>query len=139
MQLIQNLSMPIRNTWSFYIMTLHIIILAAGLGKRMVSAKPKVLHELGGKPLLAHVITTAFSLNPEAVHVIYGHGGEQIIDTISKFLPSCPVNWINQLEQLGTGHAVMQALAHLPKDATVLILYGDVPLIRASRLSDLVA
>src|SRR3990167_2196258 len=120
-------------------MSLHIIILAAGLGKRMHSAKPKVLHELGGKPLLAHVIITALSLNPEAVHVIYGHGGEQIIDTISKFLPSCPVNWINQLEQLGTGNAVMQALPHLPGDATVLILYGDVPLIEASTLSDLVA
>lgn len=120
-------------------MSLHIIILAAGLGKRMFSAKPKVLHELGGKPLLAHVITTACSLNPEAVHVIYGHGGEQIIDTISNNLPSCPVNWINQLEQLGTGHAVMQALPHLPQDAQVLILYGDVPLIQASTLADVVA
>lgn len=120
-------------------MSLHIIILAAGLGKRMHSAKPKVLHELGGKPLLVHVVTTALSLKPEAVHVIYGHGGEQIINTISNYLPSCPVNWIQQLEQLGTGHAVMQALPHIPQDATVLVLSGDVPLIRASTLVDLVA
>ena len=119
-------------------MSLHIIILAAGLGKRMYSAKPKVLHELGGKALLAHVITSACSLNPEAVHVVYGHGGEQIIDMISNLLPVCSVNWIQQSEQLGTGHAVMQALQHIPKDATVLILYGDVPLIQARTLADLV-
>lgn len=120
-------------------MSLHIIILAAGLGKRMISAKPKVLHELGGKPLLAHVVSTAFSMKPEAVHVIYGHAGEQIIDTMSSVLSPCPVHWIHQQEQLGTGHAVMQALPYLPVDATVLILSGDVPLIRASTLRSLVA
>ena len=120
-------------------MSLHIIILAAGLGKRMYSAKPKVLHELGGKPLLAHVITTALSLKPTAIHIIYGHGGEQTRDSLTHFTANASVNWIYQAEQLGTGHAVMQALPHIPPNTQVLVLYGDVPLIQANTLANLIA
>ena len=115
-------------------MTLHIIILAAGLGKRMVSQKPKVLHELGGKSLLARVIDTAQTLQPAAIHVIYGHEGDQILQALT----DKPVHWINQTQQLGTGHAVMQAMPEIPQDAQVLILYGDVPLIESTTLVQLI-
>jgi bifunctional UDP-N-acetylglucosamine pyrophosphorylase/glucosamine-1-phosphate N-acetyltransferase len=115
-------------------MNLQIIILAAGQGKRMYSDLPKVLHPIAGKPMLAQVVATAQQLNPSAIHVIYGHGGEQI----KKALPELPVNWVHQAEQLGTGHAVMQALPHIPADAQVLVLSADVPLIKTQTLHSLI-
>ncbi len=115
-------------------MNLQIIILAAGQGKRMYSHTPKVLHQLAGKPMLTRVVETAQQLNPDAIHVIYGHGGEQIKNA----LPELPVHWVHQAEQLGTGHAVMQALSHLPPQAKVLVLSADVPLIQAKTLRALI-
>ena len=115
-------------------MNLQIIILAAGQGKRMYSHTPKVLHQIAGKSMLARVVETAQQLNPDAIHVIYGHGGEQIKNS----LPDLPVHWVHQAEQLGTGHAVMQALSHLPSQAQVLVLSADVPLIQAKTLQALV-
>lgn len=116
-------------------MSLHIVILAAGQGKRMNSALPKVLQPLGDRPLLRHVVETAQALDPAAIHVVYGHGGERV----QQALTDMPVNWVYQAEQLGTGHAVDQAMDHVPDDARVLVLYGDVPLVRANTLSNLVA
>lgn len=116
-------------------MSCHIIILAAGQGKRMFSSLPKVLQPLAGKPMLVHVVETAQQLNPKAIHVIYGHGGEQI----RKQLPDLPVNWVFQAQQLGTGHAVMQALPHIPMDDQVLVLSADVPLIQVDTLKQLLA
>ena len=115
---------------------LSVVILAAGQGKRMKSDLPKVLQPLAGKPLLQHVIQTAKSLNPRALHVVYGHGGEQVKAAMS----AVPVDsWILQAEQRGTGHAVQQALPVLQDDELVLILYGDVPLIQRSTLETLIA
>lgn len=115
-------------------MTLSIVILAAGQGKRMHSELPKVLHRLAGKPLLEHIITTAWELHPTAPPlVIYGHQGE----TVKKALDYLNARWVLQAEQLGTGHAVLQTLAHIPEDHRVLILYGDVPLISAETLRHL--
>ena len=109
--------------------SLSVVILAAGKGTRMRSQLPKVLHPVADRPMVQHVIDTAFSLTPERVCLVYGHGGDQMKRTLST-----PVTWVEQAEQLGTGHAVAQALPHLGDDDTVLILYGDVPLIRASTL-----
>jgi len=114
---------------------LEIIILAAGQGKRMYSRLPKVLHALAGRPLLGHVLASATALTPRAIHVVYGHGGEQVRTALA----DAPVNWALQAEQKGTGHAVLQALPAIADDATVLILYGDVPLISAHTLRALVA
>jgi bifunctional UDP-N-acetylglucosamine pyrophosphorylase / glucosamine-1-phosphate N-acetyltransferase len=115
---------------------LNIIILAAGKGTRMYSKLPKVLHKLGGKPLLWHVVQTAKSLQPEKIHVIYGEGG----DLVRQYLePLDGVNWIEQTKRLGTGHAVMQALPHLEHSSQVLILYGDVPLITGETLKQLIS
>jgi len=114
---------------------LSIIILAAGQGTRMRSRWPKVLHPLAGKPLLAHVRDTARRLQPAQILVVYGHGGDQV----PAALASDDVVWVEQAEQLGTGHAVEQAMPRVPDDHTVLILYGDVPLIRAETLRQLVA
>jgi len=114
-------------------MPLSVIILAAGQGKRMVSDLPKVLQPLAGRPLLAHVIDTARSLNPAAVYVVFGHGGERVREAI----PDAGIHWVLQAEQLGTGHAVLQAMPAIPDDHTVLVLYGDVPLVRAATLGDL--
>lgn len=115
-------------------MRLEIVILAAGKGTRMLSSQPKVLHLLAGKPLLQHVIQTALTLNPDQIHVIIGHGSE----LVQNRLASLPVNWIIQSEQLGTGHAVQQALPHIHPDSQVLILSGDVPCIRTQTLKDLI-
>jgi len=115
-------------------MKLHIVILAAGQGKRMFSNLPKVLHPLAGKPMLQRVVDTALQLQPEAIHVIYGHGGE----LLQQSLPDLPVNWILQAEQLGTGHAVLQALPHIPMEAHVLVLSADVPLIKVETLAALI-
>ncbi|GLQ48320.1 bifunctional protein GlmU [Dyella lipolytica] len=114
---------------------LHVIVLAAGEGKRMKSKKAKVLMPLAGRPLLAHVLATARALHPEAIHVVYGYHGEQVL---AAFEDQPDLRWTLQTEQLGTGHAVGQALRNVPDDAQVLVLYGDVPLTRADTLQRLV-
>ncbi len=116
-------------------MPLSVVILAAGQGKRMASDLPKVLQPLAGRPLLAHVVATARSLKPDAIHIVHGHGGESVRAAIA----GADIRWALQAEQKGTGHAVVQAMPGIPDDHTVLVLYGDVPLIRAATLSDLVA
>ena len=114
---------------------LSVIILAAGEGKRMKSALPKVLQPLAGRPLLAHVIDTARLLQPAAVHVVYGHGGERVRDAIARE----GVEWTLQAQQLGTGHAVLQAIPKVPDEHLALILYGDVPLLSSQTLAKLIA
>lgn len=116
-------------------MSLEIIVLAAGRGTRMRSAKPKVLHTLAGQSLLAHVLATARSLQPEALHVVVGHGG----DEVQNALHAEDIQWVQQVEQLGTGHAVLQALPAVDDGSDVLVLYGDVPLLTADTLQTLVA
>jgi len=137
---------------------LVVIILAAGEGKRMRSSLPKVLHPLAGRPLLAHVVATARALDPAAILVVHGHGGEQV----SERLGELDVEWVLQAEQLGTGHAVAQALPHVPGraparasgeapdrapdpasdqapgQAVLLVLYGDVPLVGVHTLGEVV-
>lgn len=115
-------------------MGLHVVVLAAGQGKRMNSALPKVLQPLADRPLLKHVVESAQALDPACIHVVYGHGGEQV----QSALDYLEVNWVYQAEQLGTGHAVAQAIGDVPDDAQVLVLYGDVPLIRAATLTHLI-
>ena len=114
-------------------MALEILILAAGQGKRMRSALPKVLHPLAGRPLLAHVLDTARALKPAKVIVVHGHGAEQV----KQAFPESGLHWTLQAEQLGTAHAVMQAMSQVSADADVLVLYGDVPLVRAATLKRL--
>jgi bifunctional UDP-N-acetylglucosamine pyrophosphorylase/glucosamine-1-phosphate N-acetyltransferase len=114
---------------------LSIVILAAGQGKRMKSELPKVLQPVAGRPLLKHAIDAAQILEPTAVYVVYGHGGDLVRET----LKDEPVSWVLQAERLGTGHAVMQAIPSIPDDHVVLVLYGDVPLISASTLAELLA
>lgn len=116
-------------------MKLSVVILAAGKGTRMRSVLPKVLSPLAGKPLLGHVIETAQALNADDIHVIYGYGG----DAVKAAFSEKSVNWVEQKEQLGTGHAVKQALPFIADDHEVLVLYGDVPLIRPDDLSPLIA
>jgi bifunctional UDP-N-acetylglucosamine pyrophosphorylase / glucosamine-1-phosphate N-acetyltransferase len=116
-------------------MHLSVVILAAGQGKRMNSDLPKVLQPLAGQPLLQHVIRAARGLNPDNVYVVYGHGGAQV----QAALGHEDVEWILQADQLGTGHAVMQAMSVIPDDHIVLVLYGDVPLIRSPSMTKLVA
>ena len=101
----------------------------------MKSALPKVLQPLAGRPLLQHVIDTARTLGPSAIHVVYGHGGERVRTALA----SAPVTWTLQSEQLGTGHALLQAMPEVPEDHRVLVLYGDVPLIGRSTLLELVS
>ena len=113
---------------------LHVVILAAGQGSRMKSALPKVLHPIAGRPMLHHVIATAKQLGAEKIHTVIGHGAEKVRETTDE----ATVNWVTQSEQLGTGHAVAQALPDLPDDARVLVLYGDVPLTRHETLDGLV-
>ncbi|MBA8681513.1 bifunctional UDP-N-acetylglucosamine diphosphorylase/glucosamine-1-phosphate N-acetyltransferase GlmU [Stenotrophomonas tumulicola] len=115
---------------------LHVIILAAGAGKRMKSALPKVLQPIAGQPMLAHVIATARELAPAAIHVVHGHGGEAVR---AQFRNQPDLLWAEQAQQLGTGHAVAQAMPDVPDAAQVLVLYGDVPLIRAQTLRELLA
>jgi len=115
-------------------MKLSVVILAAGQGKRMKSALPKVLQPLAGVPLLKHVIDTARRLDPADLHVVYGHGGEQVRTAMA----AEPVSWALQAQQLGTGHAVMQAIPSIPDEHLVLILYGDVPLTLLQTLRGLV-
>ena len=110
---------------------LHVVILAAGEGKRMKSALPKVLQAIAGRPMLAHVIAAARELAPAGIHVVFGHGGEQVR---AAFAGQADLHWAEQSRQLGTGHAVQQAMPGIPDDARVLVLYGDVPLITAATL-----
>jgi bifunctional UDP-N-acetylglucosamine pyrophosphorylase/glucosamine-1-phosphate N-acetyltransferase len=116
--------------------TLSVIVLAAGKGKRMVSDRPKVLHGVGGRPLLGHVLETAGRLGPRECVVVFGHGGEAVKSACAA---ADGVTWVEQAEQLGTGHAVAQALAVMAPVDIALVLYGDVPLIRAESLQPLIA
>jgi len=111
-------------------MALQIVILAAGQGKRMRSGLPKVLHPLAGRPLLAHVLDTARALKARRIVVVHGHGAE----AVRAAFPDAGIAWALQPEQLGTGHAVQQAMPHLEAGGDVLVLYGDVPLVREATL-----
>ncbi|MEN5116617.1 bifunctional UDP-N-acetylglucosamine diphosphorylase/glucosamine-1-phosphate N-acetyltransferase GlmU [Luteimonas sp. TWI662] len=115
---------------------LHVVILAAGEGKRMKSSLPKVLQKIAGRPMLWHVVAAARELAPAGIHVVYGHRGEQVR---AAFADQTDLQWAEQREQLGTGHAVGQAMDAVPDGAQVLVLYGDVPLLRAQTLRRLVA
>lgn len=114
---------------------LHVVVLAAGRGRRMRSDLPKVLHELGGRPLLAHVVERALGLDAAAVHVVVGEGG----DLVRSRLAGLGVEWVWQAERLGTGHALAQAMPGVPDDATLLVLYGDVPLVSCAVLGQTVS
>lgn len=113
---------------------MNIVILAAGQGKRMHSNLPKVLHPIAGKALVSHVIDTARSLSPQTLCLVYGHGGDAVRTTLA----APDLAWALQEPQLGTGHAVQQALPHLNGEGTTLVLYGDVPLIQAETLKRLI-
>ncbi|MBE9538631.1 MAG: bifunctional UDP-N-acetylglucosamine diphosphorylase/glucosamine-1-phosphate N-acetyltransferase GlmU [Proteobacteria bacterium] len=115
-------------------MNLEVIILAAGQGTRMKSSLPKVLHKVAGRPLLEHVVRAAQELEPLAIHVVVGHGAAQVEAALAAY----PLRWVLQAEQLGTGHAVLQAMPAIAQDSTVLVLYGDVPLLGSATLKRLV-
>ena len=110
---------------------LHVIILAAGEGKRMKSARPKVLQPIAGRPMLGRVVDVARALGAEAIHVVHGHGGDQVREA---FAAEADLRWAEQARQLGTGHAVQQAMPAVPDEGHVLVLYADVPLIRTESL-----
>jgi bifunctional UDP-N-acetylglucosamine pyrophosphorylase/glucosamine-1-phosphate N-acetyltransferase len=114
---------------------LNIVILAAGKGTRMFSDKPKVLHLLAGRPLLQHVLDTSVQLAPGNICVVYGHGGETVPQAMAQY----DARFVLQEPQLGTGHAVQQTLPHLSGEGMTLVLYGDVPLIQAATLRQMVA
>ena len=114
---------------------MNVVILAAGMGKRMQSDLPKVLHPLAGKPLLGHVLDTARSLSPFRMCVIYGHGG----DAVPARFEADDIDFVLQEPQLGTGHAVMQAVPHLNDAESTMVLYGDVPLTSLATLKALAA
>ncbi|GAA0701572.1 bifunctional UDP-N-acetylglucosamine diphosphorylase/glucosamine-1-phosphate N-acetyltransferase GlmU [Marinobacterium maritimum] len=115
-------------------MKTDVVILAAGQGSRMKSALPKVMHGLAGKPMLQHVVDSAQRLAPEALHVVIGHEGEQVEQAMS----GQALSFVWQREQLGTGHAVAQAMPNIGQDSVVLVLYGDVPLTRPETLEQLI-
>ena len=114
---------------------LNVVILAAGKGTRMHSSLPKVLHAIGGKPMLAHVLERASALHADRTIVVYGYGGEAVLSAYG----SAPIEFVRQEPQLGTGHAVQQALPHLPAGGRTLVLYADVPLTREITLDALVS
>jgi len=117
---------------------LHVVILAAGQGTRMKSRLPKVLHPVAGRPMLDHVLDTARSLSAAACHVVHGHGASLLREWFDRAHPGdTSVRWVLQAEQSGTAHAVAQALPGIPDGATVMVLYGDVPLVRAETLKPL--
>ena len=116
-------------------MSLEIIILAAGQGTRMKSDLPKVLHSIGHLPLLEHVHRLGKTLLPEKISIIYGHGGDQVLSRLA-YLDAV---WVEQKERLGTGHAVMQLADDIGEHSTVLILYGDVPLLKHETVKELLA
>jgi len=113
---------------------LEIIILAAGRGTRMRSSTPKVLHALAGEPLLGHVLRAARNLRPDNIHIVVGYGA----DEVERAVAAEDVMFHIQTEQLGTGHAVAQALPHCHPDSQVLVLFGDVPLIQSESLAQLI-
>ncbi|MEQ8858267.1 MAG: bifunctional UDP-N-acetylglucosamine diphosphorylase/glucosamine-1-phosphate N-acetyltransferase GlmU [Pseudomonadales bacterium] len=113
---------------------LEVVVLAAGQGKRMASTLPKVLHSLAGRPLLHHVLDSVAALDPSRIHVVVGHGVDAVRGAVA-----ADVNWVTQSEPRGTGHAVAQALPGVADDALLLVVYGDVPLITARTLGDVVA
>ena len=115
---------------------LHVIILAAGEGKRMKSTVPKVLQKIAGRPMLGRVVDAARGLQPARIHIVYGHGGDQVQ---AAFAGEGDLDWAEQDRQLGTGHAVQQAMPAVPDGAQVLVLYGDVPLIQTETLQRLLA
>ncbi len=114
---------------------LHVVILAAGEGKRMKSAWPKVLQPIAGQPMLAHVIAAARALRPAGIHIVHGHGGDAVRAAFAK---ETDLGWAEQAQQLGTGHALQQAMPGIPDGVQVLVLYGDVPLIEPATLQRLV-
>ncbi len=116
-------------------MPLSIIILAAGKGTRMNSSKPKVIHQLAGKAMLQHVVDTSRQLNPDQIIVVIGHESDQVIST----LQGQDIIWVEQTEQLGTGHAVMQCNDSVHPGNDILVLYGDVPLISIETLQTLIS
>ncbi|MAC32547.1 MAG: UDP-N-acetylglucosamine diphosphorylase/glucosamine-1-phosphate N-acetyltransferase [Haliea sp.] len=116
-------------------MALEVIVLAAGQGSRMRSRFPKVLQKLAGRPLLQHVLDTAAALAPSRIHVVVGHGA----DAVREAFADRGLNWVDQSERLGTGHAVLQAMPAVDTAATVLVLYGDVPLVAEDTLRSLLA
>ncbi|MFQ3323703.1 MAG: bifunctional UDP-N-acetylglucosamine pyrophosphorylase/glucosamine-1-phosphate N-acetyltransferase [Pseudomonadales bacterium] len=116
-------------------MSLEVVILAAGKGTRMRSDKPKVLHILAANSLLGHVVGAAIELEPSNIHVVVGHKAEDV----EAAFKAASINWVKQTQQLGTGHAVAQAMPSINNDATVLVLYGDVPLIKTSTLKAMLA
>ncbi|GAB1116290.1 MAG: bifunctional UDP-N-acetylglucosamine diphosphorylase/glucosamine-1-phosphate N-acetyltransferase GlmU [Shewanella algae] len=116
-------------------MSLNVVILAAGKGTRMRSDLPKVLHKVAHKPMVQHVIDTAHSLNADKINLVYGYGGDKLMTELGEQ----PLNFVLQAEQLGTGHAVAQAIPHIDDNDTVLVLYGDVPLTRKETLEALLA
>jgi len=113
---------------------MNVVILAAGQGKRMRSDLSKVLHRLGGRPLLAHVLDTARELGARKICVVYGHGGEAVREALN----AADIIWVRQEPQLGTGHAVLQTLTFLDASVPTVVLYGDVPLIRVATLTRLI-
>ncbi len=115
-------------------MALEVVILAAGQGKRMRADLPKVLHRLAGRSLLAHVIAAARTLKPSKIHVVHGHGGE----SVKAAFAGERIEWVEQARQLGTGHALQQALPRVSRAATVLVLNGDVPLVSVVTLRKLI-
>jgi len=110
-------------------MPISVVILAAGQGKRMKSDLPKVLQPLAGRSLLKHVVDSARAIDAADIHVVYGHGGERVRDTLAKE----KLNWVLQAQQLGTGHALQQAMPGVPDDHLVLVMFGDVPLVRVDK------
>ena len=116
-------------------MRLEVIVLAAGEGTRMQSSIPKVLHVVGGRPLLEHVLNVASDLSPDTLTVVIGHGGAEVKARIE----APDVAWVDQAERKGTGHAVIQAMDNVDPSATVLVLYGDVPLIEKTTLEQCIA
>ncbi len=116
-------------------MALSIVILAAGEGKRMHSPVPKVLAPLAGRPLLGHVLDAARNLNPDRLVIVHGHGGEDV----KAAFPESDLAWVEQRDQRGTAHALAAAMPEVPQEGTVLVLYGDVPLLPADILAPLVA
>lgn len=115
-------------------MALSVVVLAAGHGTRMCSRVPKVLHPLGGRPLLDHVLEEARTLEPAAIHVVVGYGADEVVECCA----APDVHWVEQSRQLGSGHAVAAALPDIPADHTVVVLYGDVPLVTQATLERLV-
>jgi len=117
------------------VLHVDVVILAAGMGKRMNSSLPKVLHPLAGKPILLHVLDATYALSPEKICVIFGYGGELVHQTVGD---RPDLIWVKQEQQLGTGHAVKQALPHLADKGVTLVLFGDVPLVRSDTLKTLI-